>query len=627
MPVALPIAGNEEEEFPFLAQPSVPLTPDSGWKPYELLTDGLPAATADTDILKTDTPAMRGGYHYSGAAGAIASTPAESPAAPGSIRQFFYDQIFFDSSRIDFGAVGALETRSLTVWNSFMTPVDLLDIIQMSGDDTGIEVSVASAPVGDVTGLDSVPLVLPSLAYMTIYVQVSQLGPPDIAASYRAMFYVSDLAESGVVGPDNHTIEVVGVRAQALIPRPNWEEGVEESLEFLTTIVPTYSGLEHRASMRDQARRRIVYRTLLTGDNASRLRSLLDAWQNRIFMCPLWQYEMRLPLIATLGASTFVMDTDLLTTAGVVVGQRVMFVAYAPNQAYEFLLVESLVADTPSVGYTTVHTTLPLRATWPAGSYVFPAGMAFIEGSVPFTRHTQDVISATISLLYSPADIDAFTPELSAPSTFTATGSPDGVYEVLEQEPNWIDGISSSHTFTARDVDSVTGIFAKDVTKEFPSKAFSFAWLLKDRTHIRDFRAFLGRRRGAWKSFMAPSWNTDFTVMADIALGQNFIICVANGFDTTVFSILDKNFFLELEYGAHKYRAKILSVDSSIAGQMRLSLDASFPLAIPAALVKAVRLMETYRLNADRVTLQWIHPMVATCSVEVMTVTDSRRTT
>jgi hypothetical protein len=607
-----------------MALPAAGLVPPMIWAAYEILAEGEPAATADTDLLVAIAPSLVGGAKALAGGGAV-PVSASSPAARGSVRQFFYDQIFFDSSRMDFGIVGASETRQITLWNSFMTPIvfDSFDLV--FGDDTGIETGFSSASVGAVSGPDYLPITLPSLAYLTITLEASNIGPPEFEVRYIAEFTINDLAESGIVGEDEHSITATGTRAQALIPFPNWENGISEELQWLTSVVRTYTGLEHRAAMREFARRRLMYETLQTADGASRLRSMLGAWQNRAFMSPLWPYEMRLAANALVGQNDLVLDSQVAADCGVDVGIRLMPVAFGLEPNYEFILVESATVDSPAPGLTTFTMTLPLKSTWAAGSYIYPAGMAFVEGEVSVRRHTADVAAFSFSLLFDPSTVPDFAPIVAAPLTLTVEGSPDGEYEILDQEPNWVDGLNSAYGFDALIQDNQTGGYSKSLTREFPSKTWQFTWLLKTRGLVKTFREFLGRRRGQWKSFMAPSWDTDFTVIANIVEGQGFIICQPNGFDDTLFRVIDKDFFIEIIYGANTFHTKIISVDSTVAGQMRLNLDDTLPADLLTTEIKTCQLLETYRLGTDSIKLQWLNTEVVSCQVDVTTVTNNRR--
>jgi len=626
MAVAAAIADNAEAGFPFLALPAAALEPPTIWAPYLTLSEGVTPASVDTDILVAVQPILVGGSS-AGSAGGVTAYNADSPAARGSIRQFFYDQIFFDSSRIDFGVIGSPETRQISIWNSFMTPVVLDEFTLLLGDATGVGVTFSSVSVGEPTGEDYIPIILPSLAYLTLTVSASEVGAPEFDVRYAADFTVSDLAESGISGAETHNLTVVGVRSQALIPFPNWENGMKEELEWLTSVVRTYTGLEHRASLRLFARRRLTFETLQTADGASRLRSLLSSWQNRAFMSPLWPYEMRLAANAAADQNSIVLDSEVAANCGLGVGIRVMLVSFGVTPVYEFLLVESVTVDSPAAGLSTFTMTLPLRFTWAAGSYIYPAGVAFIEGEVSARRHTADVAAYTFSLLFDPTSVPDFAPVVAAPITMTVEGSPDGVYEVLEQEPNWVEGLNSAYGFDALIQDNQTGGYHKSLTREFPSKSWQFTWLFKSRSLVKSFREFLSRRRGQWKSFMAPSWDTDFTVIQDIVAGQGFLVCQPNGFDTTLFRVIDKDFFVHVIYGAHTFMAKIVSVDSTVVGEMRLNLDDVLPENLAADHVKTCRLLETYRLDSDKVTLEWLNTEVVSCQMGITSVTNNRRVT
>ena len=606
------------------ALPAAPRYPPIFWSPLRIVQEVMPAPSADTQIMEATAQVKAAPTRAGGSAGWGVLPGGAASHALGGLRRFFYDQVFFDSTEINFGTVGADEIRQITVWNAFLTPIEFSDVTKISGDDTGITLSFSSASVGAVIGEDTLPLTLPSFAYLTITFKANVSGPPEISVKYLAEFQINDEQESGIVGADLHSVIVSGIRSMALIPFPNWANGMTEELEWMTNVVRTFTGLEHRTSLRATARRRLQFETLLTSVQASRMRNLMQAWQNRAFISPLWPYELRLSRNAAANQLDVVLESVDADTCGLAVGVRLILVDF-PGQTYEFLTVESATADSPTPGLTTYTMNLPLKVSWPAGSYCYPAGAAFVEGEVQVSRLTADVESWSIPLLFDPSSVPDFMPAESAATTMAVVGSPDGSYEYLEQEPNWTEAIGSAYGFDALVEDTQVGGYRKVTTREFPSKTWQFSWLLKDRTALKTFRAFLARRKGMWKSFLAPSWSTDFSISQDIALGQAHIVCVPNNFSETVFSVLDKDFFIELVYGADKYRGKITGVDNTVVGEMRINVDFTFPVAIPYKSVRSVRLLEVYRLGDDKVAINWLNTRVATCSTSVTTTVNNRR--
>lgn len=87
-------------------------------------------------------------------------------------------------------------------------------------------------------------------------------------------------------------------------------------------------------------------------------------------------------------------------------------------------------------------------------------------------------------------------------------------YEVLEEEPNRIDGEEVGVERSLALLDNLTGAVASETYAATPLAERPFTWFLEGRAAIADFRGFLDRRLGRLVPCWVPTWQADLAPTA-----------------------------------------------------------------------------------------------------------------
>nr|WP_253767514.1 hypothetical protein [Pseudomonas aeruginosa] len=145
----------------------------------------------------------------------------------------FYNRIWLIPGRLDLGNVVSVQERPVSVWNAHFTPRTLSQIDREDADG----ISLAGQP--------SPPLPFAALQERIWTVAVSTDGPPVVDA--RIVWQLQD--EQPLI------LVITGNRITAWPFAPDWADGVQESLEWLTELLTSTSGVEQRRSLRLSPRR------------------------------------------------------------------------------------------------------------------------------------------------------------------------------------------------------------------------------------------------------------------------------------------------------------------------------------------------------------------------------------
>lgn len=372
---------------------------------------------------------------------------------------------------------------------------------------------------------------------------------------------------------------------------PNWSTPVTESLEWYTDVQRAYNGTEKRLSLRSIARRRLAYDFLVRHTDTQLFDNLLWGRQNQPFVVPYWQYRELTTAAVSIGATSIPVDTS---TAGYAAGQSiVIFLNALVNE------VRTIASVTTGHVIVTVGTAL----AWPAGSKVYPASVSLFESNVPVKRHTSSVLEGTATFLAEPISTDPFVPAASAPDTYLGV-------EVILKQPDWVNPIDRSATFNFDVVDYSTGDRLSAATELNQSLMFQYRWVLKSRPLVNDFRAFLGRRKGQFKTVYLPSWHEDFTLAANIASGDTTITVIDRFFSLYV-GINPARSNLMIRTRTHGNFLRPITSFTTSGANVVITITTSLGVAVPISDVLSISYLCLYRKATDLSTFQWQTDRVA----------------
>ena len=146
-------------------------------------------------------------------------------------------------------------------------------------------------------------------------------------------------------------------------------------------------------------------------------------------------------------------------------------------------------------------------------------------------------------------------------------------------------------------LDNTTGIVDKYTPWNNTKFIRQFQFFLKDRTDISDFRSFLYRREGRYRAFWLPTHERNLRISD-------------SGTITTSLDIIDdgnprSHIAFKLKYGGWVIRAIDSYVESS-PGILTLTLSSALNKTVNQ--IEKISYLGLYRLNTDRVEINWIRP-------------------
>lgn len=483
----------------------------------------------------------------------------------------WYNRIHVIPLSIDLFNVVTNQTRSITLWNAYLSTKSLVSTDFPS--EQGLSVT---SPVNP-------PYSIRPLEVLEYTLSVTTDGPPTINVD---LTWNID-AEDAIVVP------VTGRRVIVWPFKPNWSQGLVESLEWLSDVMTSYSGDEQRFSLRTKPRRIFEYASVVQKEEAAIATNLLWGWQNRNFAVPVWFDKTMLNAPVSAGADTISVDT---TDRGFFVDGLLLLINSVTD--YEAIQIESFTSSS-------VVLAKPLERSWPAGTKVYPLNVARMPQSVNSTRLTDGVLNINTVFNADPVQTDPYIPVAAASTTFNG-------YEVILRKPNWARPVEIENNYEYDLVDFQVGGVASVTTTTFPKVIRRFQWDLYSNDEVREFRQLLGRLKGRAKAAYLPTWFAEFELYSTEVASSSTIRVKDNEFYRVVnVDPALKTLMILPRTGAPIIRS-IDSVGIDPLGFITLGLNAAIGIDLNATTLSRLSLVHLCRLTADRVIINWVSDRKAT---------------
>lgn len=386
---------------------------------------------------------------------------------------------------------------------------------------------------------------------------------------------------------------------------PNWDSGVTEAFEFVTEITTSAGGVEHRQSLRQQARRSLRLSMLLVGEQARVFDEMVRDRQIYPNLVPQWHLAKRLAVTAPANTRLLTLDESLdnaLLWGG--------FIVIAFDKVVTLLQVESTAG-------ATVTLVTPLEREWPAGARVMSAMRGTLNSSMATMRYTSNVMMSDATFDMLPQEDRRGLPDLPATAPFAVN---DDLREIVTFKPNWIAGVNITDDWKVQRIDYAAGpvepVFAENQGRRSMMVQYSFFSSEQAEAFLGLFKRLQGRRRACW----VPSGNLDFVATRGGTEGSTNLFVkptvLANDrlIDDPAMGIV-----LKLRDGTW-YGARVSSITTISAAEVRLSLDRQFPRTIARSDILMINMMFRCRLANDTVTLAWKTTEVAETQITWTTV-------
>ena len=506
--------------------------------------------------------------------------PSKSGGKSRSFIDDWYYRIHFSPTALDLGNVVSSQCRDVIVWNAYLSPVPFT-AFSSSGLD-----GISLTPPAGLTP----PVEMKALSLHLYQLSVSTSGPPTISATL-----------TWTINGINYVVPVTGRRVVAFAFPPNWDRGVQETLEFKSSVIDNHDGSEQRASLRSRPRRSFEYTTLLRGGDQQRVDSLLFGWQSRLFALPCWPEESRLTAAANVDDNTLSLDT---THRSFVEGGLVA--VYESPAKVEIREVSEV---TPS----SITLTAGLTHSWPTGARVYPAFVAAANATLSGRRLTDRVLELPVR----------FTCEPSA-TTDNATGVQDGTYRGAElslSRVNWADAQTVEWNADYSLLDQGTGKFSLLPRSGFSQVTKAHDWTLKGLSAVSSFRGWLSRRSGRAVAVYVPSGFDDFTLLADALPTDTGIDCRQNDYENQVVGNTARRDILIQFRDGTSLACRVFSAATTDTGLTRLVFTEQLGRAVTVASVRRISYLGLYRLGSDSITLNWMTRGVVTANATLVNTT------
>lgn len=454
------------------------------------------------------------------------------------------------------------------VWNTFRDSNQLLQSIAVTGNG-GLTLT---DPFGE-------PLIFPAMDSYIYQATIPSQGAAQIDEVVSFTFL------GGLAGASMH---VTGSRITVFSVAPDWNEGIDETTEYLTDILRAYSDNEQRRGLRQLPRRALRYRALtLNARDAAGMESLVWGWQNQPYGVPWWQDAQPLLSDIAIGATVIpVVTDDRQFAAG---GLIAIWVDEFTFEALSIL----------SVAPTAVTVTSPTQFAWKGGpqTRVMPIFLCRLPDSVSVSRFSSEIDHIDLSFLGEAAQ--------AAPAPATSPTQFKG-FDVLEIAPNWEKSpLKRSYKRSMVTIDPKVGpiqVIDKGgsaiVGQEFP-------WWLDTHPTITAFRAFIGRRFGQLVPFWLPTWDQDLVLFQDVLSGDTGIRIKSEFYSRFFFPTPARRFvaFIPIDGSGNVYR-KITAAADNGDGTENLVLESPTGKNFGAG-ATMVSFLTLARLASDSVSIKW----------------------
>lgn len=490
------------------------------------------------------------------------SAPDGSGAILTSFFDYFYNRIHITPSVLELGNITANTSAEVEVWNAYLTDKNVTS--DSFSNDSGVEVTGQSAPY-----------TLPPLGFEVYDVTVLEDGPATI-----------QLSLGWVIDGSIYGFEVSASRIIPFFYPPNWSRNVTENLEWRTSIGSSFSGEEQRQQIRSKPRRSWSYNVLLKGDNARNVYFDILGFQNKTFGLPVWHDKVKLLSPVSPGATVISVNTSGY-------GFEVDSIVFIHHEG----LVET--HEIASFTSTTITLQKALSNSFPTGSEVYPGAVVQLPQSFSFRRLTDGVLEGQITFNGVPQNTPVFIPSVAASETL------DG-FEVIQKKPNWAGGIETIFEYPVDEIDYLTGIKLRGVTRDYPATMYRLKYLLRNRSEIELFRALLGRLSGRFTPVFVNIFTDDFKLSGTISSGG------------TGFQIIDNHSDLGLFPARHPIAVSFETTNGSIitrrvstvainqSGLIDVQITSPTGVLITESNLKRITVCPLCRLASDQIVFNWV---------------------
>ena len=555
--------------------------------PFKQWTNGL--LGGEPDVLDVPTFLTTSGTHTTnGAAGG--GSPSTSTAFAGldeadktSFAQDWFEKIhILPRTKIDFGNIVTQVDDTYEIYSAFRETTTSLNAITNNASP--------GVTTPNVTPVVSVP---PQTSILDPTTTDNSAGTglgTIVITTVRALEDGLAVFDSNLVfdfGPGND-VELLVSGSRVVLMHMDYESPLQETLSFLTDIIPAVGGKEQRLSLRKNARQTFRINYKLDANDRQRMQALLFDWQDNLFALPLWHEALELTVAASASATTY----DVTGADDVDLRVGGLAVIYTDANTFDVLTISALTD-------TLITATDPSVNAYAIGTRIAPVRTVRVGKAVSGTRHQNNLEEFTIDYLVSDNDTGALT-GTTTPGFWSTYNS-----RVLFSGCNVInDTMNEEFSRRVYRVDNSTGIISQVSLWDRGKRSHTKGFTLRTRAEIVEFRRLLMGLSGRQKSFYIPTFIEDLTPAASLVSGASTIDITLINYERFIINREPKaTFVITFDDGTSLVRI-VQSSTGVTSTTERLTLDTTWPANRTISEIERIEFYELVRFDSDRIVIE-----------------------
>lgn len=391
--------------------------------------------------------------------------------------QDWYFRVHFFPATLQFGSFADATVKTVFMWNSFLTEINLTTVIAGAGDQ-GVTFTAPTLPAN-----------FDPLQQLSASFTATRDGPTLIVETFTFTF---DNGFVGVLGVTGTRVTAAALEAFTLLP--NWQNGVTITETWLTEVNASRSGREQRAALRAAPRKTLEFTIHLTPSTLAAYRQQLSRTKQSRFVVPELPHKTNVTVV-----------TDAMT----VTVDSVPYWIAADAWVVMRYGSQTSARQVKTVTLGVVVFWLDDGLTWAAGAVLHPGLICERPDELDGTRLTNMSGTRSIQLAVYPGT-EVLEDYGVAEITFDSR-------EVLLLAPNWADGQNETSVRPSELVDPGGGVWSRFFPDSDLSEIVEFAFLGGSADAVDNTRKFFHRQKGRQREFYVSTAEYDLDIAEPLA--------------------------------------------------------------------------------------------------------------
>lgn len=399
----------------------------------------------------------------------------------------------------------------------------------------------------------------------------------------RANDFIGDLKPipDSALGPKPPYNEDVRLSYPVFLPKPDWQSGVLERLEWLTDVLQSESGAEQRRKLRQYPRRSLEASFSRFGNNRNLIDSYLTGVGQRYGLVPLWWDET--PIDPVYAGSIDIFGDFRRREF---FANDVVIIRREGELDYEL----NIIAEKTDTKLTLLYGT---QKDTKHGT-ISPVRVAQVRDQLGGSQLTDAV--RQFQLRFYTLEAADYTTAWTFP-IYSRTNLP-----VLNWIPNYREQMDLTFDRVAFQWDNQVGnVYVVDPGATATTNE-KYGYTIFGRDAMHDFKCNIYKMAGRWREVHVPTGHDEFVLTRDISASQGAIIVARSGYNQYNLSqqAIRRDICIELYDGTKLFNTIISS--RVVEDEEWLFLSETVP-SLPLANVRRISYMPRSRLDIDAIEI------------------------